>query len=118
MLQLAHKDLAVYAIAKGLVKEIYLKTKHFPKEEQYVLVSQIRRAVISVCSNLAEGSSRFSGKEKKRFYEIARSSLVEMDTQIEISFLLGYLNKDEIENLEKPLQSVFKMLSKMISNLT
>ncbi len=100
MLQLAHKNLEVYKIALTLVKEVYEVTKKFPKEEQYVLVSQLRRAVVSVCSNLAEGSSRFSKLEKKRFYEISRSSLVEVDTQFEISLVLEYLQKNDIAKLE------------------
>ena len=59
MLQLAHKKLDVYAIALNLTKEIYELTKSFPKEEQFVLISQLRRAAVSVCSNLAEGSPGF-----------------------------------------------------------
>ncbi|HEX4875226.1 MAG TPA: four helix bundle protein [Chitinophagaceae bacterium] len=117
MLQLAHKKLEVYQMALNLAKEVYSATKSFPKEEQFVLVSQLRRAVISVCSNLAEGSARYSKSEKKRFYEISRSSLVEVDTQIEISLVLEYLQKQEINKLEDYLESVFKMLSKMIANL-
>ena len=117
MLQLAHKNLEVYKIALNLVKEVYYVTKKFPKDEQFVLVSQLRRAVVSVCSDLAEGSARFSKTEKKRFYEISRSSLVEVDTQFEISLILEYLQKNEIATLEAYLESVFKMLSKMISNL-
>ncbi|HMR84987.1 MAG TPA: four helix bundle protein [Niabella sp.] len=116
MLQLSHKSLKVYQFSIELVKEIYQHTKTYPKEEQFVLVSQLRRAAISVCSNLAEGSARKSKAEKKRFYEISRSSLVEVDTQIEISPILEYL-KNEILKLEEYLESVFKMLSKMISNL-
>lgn len=117
MLQLAHKNLEVYKIALNLVQEVYLLTRQFPKEEQFVLVSQLRRAAISVCSNLAEGSARFSKVEKKRFYEISRSSLVEVDTQFEISLVLEYLQKNEINKLESYLESVFKMMSKMIGNL-
>lgn len=117
MLQLAHKNLEIYKIALNLVKEVYQATRKFPKEEQFVLVSQLRRAIISVCSNLAEGSARYSKGEKKRFYEIARSSLVEADTQLEISLVLEYLQKKDIEKLENYLESVFKMLSKMIGNL-
>ena len=117
MLKLAHKNLEVYQIALNLVKEVYRVTQRFPKEEQFVLVSQLRRAVISVCSNLAEGSARYSKMEKKRFYEVSRSSLVEVDTQFEISLILEYLQKKDIEQLEKYLESVFKMLSKMITNL-
>lgn len=115
MLQLAHKNLDVYKIALELVKEVYQLTRSFPKEEQFVLVTQLRRAVISDCSNLAEGSARFSKLEKKRFYEISRSSLVEIDTQIEISLVLEYLQKNQIAKLEQYLESVFKMISKMIS---
>lgn len=117
MLNLAHKQLDVYKIALNLVKEVYSLTKSFPKEEQFVLVSQLRRAAISVCSNLAEGSSRRSKIEKKRFYEISRSSLVETDTQFEIALILEYLHTSQLEKLEAYLESVFRMLSKMISNL-
>lgn len=117
ILQLAHKNLEVYQVALDLVKEVYEATKKFPKEEQFVLVSQLRRAVISVCSNLAEGSARYSKMEKKRFYEISRSSLVEVDTQIEIALVLDYLQHNEIAKLESYLESTFRMLSKMIGNL-
>lgn len=117
MLQLSHKKLDVYQIALNLVKEVYTLTKTFPAEERFVLVSQLRRAAISVCSNLAEGSARISKLEKKRFYEISRSSTVEIDTQIEIALIIDYLTKQQIEELEKYLESCFRMLSKMISNL-
>lgn len=117
MLQLSHKKLDVYQIALKLIKEVYTLTKTFPAEERFVLVSQLRRAAISVCSNLAEGSARISKLEKKRFYEISRSSTVEIDTQIEIALIIDYLTKQQIEELEKYLESCFRMLSKMISNL-
>jgi len=117
MLNLSHKKLELYKISLLLVKEVYSLTKIFPKEERYGLVSQLRRASISVCSNLAEGSARFSSKEKKRFYEIARASLVEIDTQVEISILLEYLSVEQIIVLEKYEESVFKILSRFINNL-
>lgn len=117
MLELSHKNLEVYKTALLLVKEIYAVTKTFPKEEQYVLVSQLRRAVISVCSNIAEGAARKTKPDRRRFYEIARSSLVEVDTQIEASLILNYTTKTEIKNIENHLVSIFKMLSKMIANL-
>ena len=117
MLNLSHKNLEVYKISLLFVKEVYRITKLFPKEEQFVLVTQLRRAAISVSSNLAEGSARFSAKEKKRFYEIARASLVEVDTQIEISFLLGYLKDVSADEFQKYQESVFRMLCKMITNL-
>ncbi len=117
MLKLSHKNLDVYKFSLKLVEEVYKVTKTFPKEELFVLVSQIRRAAISVCSNLAEGASRVSKKEKKRFYEISRSSLVEMDTQFEIALILHYFKNGQINELEQYLESTFRMLSKMIENL-
>ena len=117
MLQLAHKNLDVYKIALQLVKEVYQLTRTFPKDEQFVLISQLRRAAVSVCSNIAEGSARSSKPDRKRFYEISRSSLVEVDTQFEIVLLLEYLQNDQMEKLKSYLESVFRMLSKMISNL-
>ncbi len=117
MLNLSHKNLDVYKFSMTLIKEIYHHTKQYPKEEQFVLVTQLRRAAVSVCSNLAEGSARLSAKEKKRFYEIASASLVEVDTQMEISLMLDYIKKENITEFEKYEESVFRMLSKMISNL-
>jgi four helix bundle protein len=118
MLQIAHKKLEVYSISRELVKSIYFLTNGFPKEEQFLLVNQLRRAAVSVCSNLAEGSSRISKGDMKRFYEISRGSLVEIDTQIEIAVDLGYINQEQISTIEPMLNSVFRMLSKMIRNLS
>ena len=117
MLDLSHKNLEVYKVALLLVKEVYSVTKLLPKDELYGLTSQLRRAAVSVSSNLAEGAARKSAKEKKRFYEISRSSLVEVDTQMEISLLLEYVKKESLVQLEKYSESVFRMLSKMIGNL-
>ena len=117
MLDLSNKKLDVYLLAMELVKDIYELSKLLPKDEQYVLVSQIRRAAVSVCSNIAEGTARRSKAEKLRFYEISRSSLVEIVTQLEIALTLSYLNKDQMIDLERKLKSVFNMLSKMITNL-
>ncbi|HLG41604.1 MAG TPA: four helix bundle protein [Chitinophagaceae bacterium] len=117
MLELSHKKLDVYQIAMNLVKEVYKATASFPKKEQYILVSQIRRAAISVCSNIAEGASRISKTEKKRFYEVSRSSLVEMDTQFEIAIVLEYYKTGQMQQLEQYMESTFRILSKMISNL-
>ena len=77
----------------------------------------MRRAAISVSSNIAEGAARVSRKEKKRFYEISRSSLVEVDTQFEIAIILDYYKKGQMAELEQYLESTFRMLSKMIENL-
>ena len=117
MLDLGHKKLEVYKISLQLVKEVYGITKLFPKEEQFILVQQLRRAAISVCSNIAEGSARNSKAERKRFYEISRSSLVEIDTQCETALMLNYVDQGTIGKLEQYMRSVFRMLSVMISNL-
>lgn len=117
MLQLSHKKLDVYQIALKLVKEVYTITQNFPSEERFLIVNQVRRAAISVCSNLAEGSARKSKQEKIRFFEISRSSAVEIDTQFEIVLILQYVKNDQIKQLEQYLESVFRMISKLISNL-
>ena len=117
MLQLAHKKLEVYKISLLLVKEVYKLTASFPKDERFILVNQLRRAALSVCSNIAEGSSRSSKPDRKRFYEISRGSLVEVSTQFEIAVLLEYKQDTQLIALENYLESVFRMLSKMINNL-
>lgn len=114
MLQLNHKDLTVYKKSIELVKEIYLLTNELPPEERFGLQSQFRRASVSIPSNISEGSARKSDSERMRFYEIARSSLVEIDSQIEISLVLKYLEKHKILKLEKLANEVFAMLSSMV----
>lgn len=114
MLDLGHKNLIVYKRSIELVSEIYTKTNGFPSEERYGLVSQIRRSAVSVPSNIAEGASRRSFIERKRFYEISRSSLVELDTQIELSIHLKYLTLNETVSIEKLTNEIFAMLSKMV----
>lgn len=118
MLQLSHKKLEVYNFSLKIVDEVYKITRSFPREEIYVLVSQIRRAAISVSSNIAEGAARVSKKEKRRYYEVARSSVVELDTQFEIAFRQNYTNTKQCVGLEANVLSTFRMLSKMIENLT
>jgi four helix bundle protein len=92
-------------------------TGKFPQDEKYGLVSQLRRAAISVCSNIAEGAARRSKQEKKRFYEIAGSSAVEIDTQFEVAASLEYFNNIKINETAQNLESIFRMLRKMIDNL-
>lgn len=117
MLNLSHKKLDVYIIAMKLVEEVYRITKEFPSEERFVLTSQLRRAAISVCSNIAEGSSRKRKPEKRRFLEVSRSSLVEIDTQIKIALVIKYIQKNQIAELEAYLERVFMMLTKMMDKL-
>ncbi len=114
MLDLKHKNLRVYRESIQLTKLIYLITEHFPRHEQYGLVNQMRRAAISISSNLSEGSARKSKAERVRFYEIARSSLVELDTQIETAIELKYLKRDELEELNEKINCVFALISRFM----
>ena len=91
MLDLNHKRMTVWIKSLDLVRLIYNLTDMFPLEEKYGITSQLRRASVSIASNISEGASRRTMKERLRFYEIARSSLVEVDTQIELSLELNYL---------------------------
>ena len=114
MLNLSYKKLEVYAIAMKLAKEVYKVTKAFPTEKRYALVTQLRRASVSVCNNLAEVAARTSKDEKRLFLEIARSSIVEIGTQIEIALMLQLVEMETIKPLENYAESVFIMLSKMM----
>jgi four helix bundle protein len=116
MLKLNHKKLKVWKSSLLLVKEVYHITSHFPAAEKFGLISQMRRAAISISSNISEGASRNSQKERSRFYEIARSSLVELDTQIELSNELSFLDNLDTSALRELMNATFAMLSKMISN--
>ena len=88
MLNLAHKNLDVWKKSLEYVSSIYKLSQSFPREEQFGLTSQLRRASVSLISNIAEGFARSSELETKRFLQIAKSSLVEIDTQIEIAIML------------------------------
>lgn len=111
MLDLAHKNLDVWKKSLEFVSSIYKLTQNFPREEQFGLTSQLRRASISVVLNIAEGFARSSEIETRRSLEIARSSLVEVDTQIEISITLKYLNQGYIKSLKENSNRIFAMLT-------
>lgn len=114
MLNLRHKKLDVWVASIDFVKEVYLITGRFPDDEKYGLVSQLRRAAVSVPSNISEGASRHTEADRKRFFIIARSSLAEADTQIELSIRLGLINPSETETLSELANKVFAMLSNLI----
>jgi len=113
MLDLSHKKLDIWNFSLELVSKIYSLSSQFPKEELFGLVSQLRRASVSVSSNVAEGLSRTSKLEKIRFLEISRSSLVEIDTQLEIALKLKLCNKNELVEIEKLLNSLFAMITSL-----
>ena len=87
----------------------------FPNDERFALTQQIRRAALSVHLNLAEGSSRTSSNDRKRFYEISRGSLIEVDTAFDIAESLGYTTRENLLYTGELIVKTFKMLSKMIA---
>ena len=104
-------DLRVYQEAKLLVKEVYSLLDKFPKYELYALGDQLRRAVTSVPSNIAEGSGRFSIKEKIHFIEIAYGSLTETLCQLDLAHDLSYLTDEEFANEKERINIIGKQLS-------
>ena len=115
-LELAHTKLDVFKISKEFVLSCYKETRSFPSEERFSMIQQIRRAALSVHLNVAEGCSRKSATERKRFYEIARGSVIEIDTAFDIAFNLGYTSKEKLAALGILLIRCFQLVSKMISS--
>ena len=114
-LKLAHTNLDVYKYSYELTLEAYRITKLLPESEKYNLVSQIRRAAISVRMNIAEGSSRKSNNERSRYYEIARGSVIEIDAALDIVYGLEYFKEDHLVALGDLLIKSFKLLTGMIN---
>lgn len=108
-------DLVVWQETHKLVLMIYKTTEDFPIKEQFGLTSQIRRAVTSITSNVAEGFSRQGFKEKLQFYYIARGSLTETQNQLLIARDLNYLDQEEFNKITKQMTSVHKLLNAFIS---
>jgi four helix bundle protein len=106
-----YKNLEVYKESKALVVVIYGMIKQFPNEEQYALCNQLRRAVISIPSNIAEGSGRTSAKDQAHFFEMAYGSLMEISCQIDIAFDLGYISQDELNQVEEKVGTISALLS-------
>ena len=109
----SHKDLLVWQKSMDLVVLVYKLVQELPKSEQYALSDQIRRAAVSIPSNIAEGKSRNSIKEYKHFIGIAKGSVAELETQLLICERIGYFNKEEISNTLGLFDEVSKMLTKL-----
>lgn len=107
-------DLKVWQEAHILALQIYRITDTFPKQEMFGLVSQLRRAAVSITSNIAEGFSRISPKEKLHFYSITHGSLTEVENQLLLSKDLGYLEPDLFEKTHAQLSYVHKILNAFI----
>jgi len=109
-----HKKLDLRKMAMKVDSEIYRITESFPKEEKYGLSNQVRRAAVSVPSNIAEGAARQTKKEFVNYLHMAQGSLSELDTQLEVARRLAFLDGKIWEDLDKRLQRVDKMLSGLI----
>lgn len=111
MNEYSYQTLNVYKDAKALVVDVYKLLKQYPAEERYALCDQIRRATISITSNIAEGMSRYSDKEKVHFLEIAYASMMEVESQLDISVDLEYITKEQFVAIADSINSVGKQLS-------
>jgi len=109
-----HKKLDVWNVAMELVQMIYLETSGFPKHEVYGLISQIRRAAVSIPSNIAEGAARQTPKEFIHFLHIAQGSLSEVDTQLDVAKNLGFLPDNIRLKLDQLMVRADKMLTALI----
>jgi four helix bundle protein len=114
-LKLNHQKLDLYGFSRKFVLECYKLTNQLPPEERFGMVTQIRRAALSVHLNISEGASRKSEAERKRFYEIARGSLVEVDAALDIASDLAYIMNYDHQALEENMVRCFKILSAMIN---
>lgn len=109
----AFENLEVWQKSRKLVKSVYQLTGAFPNEERFGLTSQLRRASISVSSNIAEGSTRWSRKDQARFYEIAFGSLIEVLNQSILSNDLDFIQDDSLKSLRTEIDSIGRMLNSL-----
>ena len=114
---LKHKSLHVYQVVREMVKEVYKISGTLPQEEKFNMVPQMRRAALSVKLNLAEGSTRRSETERKRYLEISRGSIVEIDAVLETAVDLGYILREDLEAASELLNKCFALLSNMITKM-
>jgi four helix bundle protein len=113
----SYRDLLVWRKAQSLAVHVYRCTEAFPKEERYGLTSQIRRAAISVVSNIAEGQGRLTPGEFLHFLGQARGSLLELETQIDIAMEPAYVASDRVGSLGQELYEVLGLLNRLIESL-
>ncbi len=113
----SYKDLIAWQKSMSLVKSVYLHTRGFPKEEVYGLAAQLRRAAVSVPSNIAEGQGRLSKKEFRHFLALSRRSLLEVETQVLIAADLHYLSQENSHELEIQAQEVLRIINALMNSL-
>jgi four helix bundle protein len=109
-----YKDLEVWESAMKMVFDVYRDMATFPKQEMFGLTSQLRRAAMSVASNIAEGKGRFSDRELSQFLSVARGSVFEIENQVAIALELAYLTKDQSQDLQRPCAEVGRLLNGLI----
>ncbi len=108
---LSYRKLIVYQKSKELVKRTYQLLKKFPTDERYAMCDQLKRASVSITSNIAEGVNRFSVKDKVHFVEIAFGSLMEVSSQFELAEELGYISTEERLSIDELVKEVARLLS-------
>ena len=101
----------MYIKAREMVRQVYKLLKNFPKEEQFAMCDQLRRASVSITSNIAEGVNRYSVKEKAHFLEMSYSSFMEVMSQLEIANDLGYISNVDLNNIEVVVADIARLLS-------
>lgn len=111
------RDLLIWQKSMTLITKIYQSTNHFPKEEIFGLTSQIRRSAVSIPSNIAEGFGRESKQDFLRFLNISIGSLFELQTQLEITKNISYLNENEFNNIFENSREIERMLVSFIKKL-
>ena len=111
-----YRRLIAYQKAKEIVKRTYKLLKKFPVEERYALCDQLRRASVSITSNIAEGVNRFSVKDKAHFVEIAFGSMMEDSSQIEIAEELGYITTDDRLSMDTLIEEEARLLSGLLNS--
>uniref|UniRef100_A0A7C4Y4E2 Four helix bundle protein n=1 Tax=candidate division WOR-3 bacterium TaxID=2052148 RepID=A0A7C4Y4E2_UNCW3 len=112
-----HKKLDIWGKSIRFVTLLYKKLQKFPNEEQFGLSMQLKRAAISIPSNIAEGAARKSKKDYVHYLYIARGSISEVDAQLEIARELGFLNDEDYKELQGILDELSKMLNGLINSL-
>jgi four helix bundle protein len=112
-----YRELIVWQDAIKIAKVVYQLTGKFPKQETYALADQLRRAAVSVPSNIAEGQARKSPGDFRRFLHIALGSLAEVDTQLVLAKEFGYLSKEDIDLMDEQIQNLRKKLYALINTL-
>nr|WP_050026247.1 four helix bundle protein [Verrucomicrobium sp. BvORR034] len=114
----SYRDLVVWQKSMALVREIYLVSRNFPKEEQFGLTQQLRRAAVSIPSNIAEGNGRGSNSDYVRFLQYSRGSLFETQTQLELCRDLGFLSDQNHNPLAALGSEIERMLNTIISRFS